>query len=66
MNILKLKGKIVERGMNTDSAAVAIGINSTSLYRKFKKPHTFTVVDAARLKEVLALTDQEAIDIFFG
>lgn len=66
MNINKLKGKIVECGMNVEQLSVAIGRNRCYLYRKFQKPKTLTLGDILRIKEVLHLTDEEAVEIFLA
>lgn len=66
MNIPKLKGKIVENGMNTEQLAVAMGRNRCYLYRKFAKPKTITVADAIAIKEILHLTNEEAYEIFLA
>ena len=66
MNIQKLKGKITERGLNVESLAAEIGIDKSTLYRKLNAGEKFTIGDAQKIKESLALTDEEANDIFFG
>lgn len=66
MNANKLKGKIVERGLNIAKTADLTGINKSSLYRKLNGFDTFTVYEAAKLKEVLGLTNLEALEIFLA
>jgi plasmid maintenance system antidote protein VapI len=66
MNVNKLKGKIVERGMNVESLAESIGIDRSSLYRKLNDAEKITVGEAKRMKDVLGLTDTEANDIFLS
>lgn len=66
MNAKKLKGKIVEKGLNVAKTAELMGISKTTLYRKLNGFERLTVSDAARLKEVLDLTDLEALDIFLS
>lgn len=65
MNIQKLRAKIVERGMNVESLANAIGVNRSSMYRKLNNC-TITIVDASKIKDALELSNEEATDIFFG
>ena len=66
MNVNKLKGKIVECGMNVGELASAIGIDRASLYRKLHDMDKFTIGEASRIKEVLHICDSDAIEIFFS
>lgn len=66
MNINKLKGKIVENGMNNARFAAAIGINYATLCRKLKAPEKITIGEAAKMKIALNLTDADAIEIFLA
>lgn len=66
MNIPKLKGKIVERGINVETLAERIGIDRSTLYRKMDAGERFTVAEAIKIKDVLDLTNDEAMSIFFG
>ena len=66
MNIPKLKGKMVERGINVETLAAKIGINRSTLYRKLESGEKFTVGEAQTIKEVLNLDKDEAVAIFFG
>lgn len=64
MNINRLKGKIVESGLNIGQVAELIGINRTSFYRKLHDFEKLTVREAIALKKVLNLNDEEAYKIF--
>ena len=64
MNVNKLKGKIVENGLNIAKTADLIDIHRSSFYRKLNGFDTFTVNEAAKIKEVLNLTNLEALEIF--
>ena len=66
MNINKLKGKIVENGMNVEKLAEAIGSERSALYRKLADAEKITIGEAARMKEALSLTDAEAFEIFLA
>ena len=66
MNIRKLKGKMVEHGYNVENLAAKIGVDKSTLYRKLNEGEKITVGDAQKIKDELNLTDDEAIDIFFG
>lgn len=64
MNINKLKGKIVEKGMNIESLADAIGCDKSTLYRAMKNPEKITIGMALKIKGALEMTNHEANEIF--
>ena len=64
MNIAKLKGKAVEKGMTPEKLAECIGINRATLYRKLNNSEKITIGEAQKIKEVLELTNEEATEIF--
>jgi predicted transcriptional regulator len=64
MNVFKLKAKIVERGMGVEELAGILDMSTQTLYRKLRTPLSMTLLDAIRLKDILGLTDEEAIEIF--
>lgn len=66
MNTNKLKGKIVEKGMNVEGLANLIGVDRSSLYRKLNNAEKITVGEAMRMKNALEMSNAEAYDIFFG
>ena len=66
MNILKLKGKMVETQHSVDSLAEKIGVDRSTLYRKIECGEKFTIGEAQRIKEALSLSNDEIIAIFFN
>lgn len=66
MNANKLKAKMVEKGLNVARTAELIGMSKTTLYRKINGTDRMTISDAVQLKEVLNLTNLEALDIFLS
>lgn len=67
MHINKLKGKIVEKGLNMGKLAQLIGIDRSTLYRKINNDgSTLTIKEVNNICKVLALSDQEAASIFFN
>ena len=65
MNTQKLKGKIVENGMNVEALAKVIGVDRSSMYRKLNNSK-LTIADVTKIKEALHLSNKEATEIFFG
>ena len=66
MNILKLRGKMVERGCNVEALAAELGVDKSTVYRKLNNGESFTIADVQKIKTVLDLTNDEASDIFFA
>ena len=64
MNSFKLKAKIVERNITMEELAKQIGISTTTLYRKVKYPLRMTLMEVLQIKDILDISDAEAIDIF--
>ena len=64
MDMNKLNVKIIDSGMTIDEVATQIGISGLSLYFKMKRPIAMTVGDAIKLKEILKMTNKEAMEIF--
>lgn len=64
MNTNKLKGKIVEKGLNIGDLADEIGMDRATLYRKIKE-ESFSIKEASLICEKLDLTRDEVMAIFF-
>lgn len=60
-----LKGKVMANGMTLGDLAVAIGINASTMTRKLKQG-TFTRAEINAISDILQLTDEEIIAIFFA
>lgn len=66
MNTELLKEKIRQSGKGMGAIASGIHVDASTLWRKLQNGGgTFTVAQAAALKDVLGLSPQEAFDIFF-
>jgi putative cro-like protein len=67
VNVNKLKGKIVERGTNVTELALKIGMDRTTLYRRFSSGgEDFTIKEADLIARELNLTCSDASEIFFS
>ena len=64
MNVMKLKGKIREKGLTQAALAREINIDKSTLQRKFKKAESFTIGEVERITYILNLSDSEAMQIF--
>lgn len=65
MNVLKLKGRMVEKGLTVKILAETIRMDRGTLYRKLNRCESITVGEMQRIMDALGLTKAEAIDIFF-
>lgn len=66
MNVNRLKGKIVERGLNIPTVALELGIDRSSLYRKLNnRGETLTIKEAQKIVTILDINPDEATAIFF-
>ena len=66
MNAFKLKAKIVEQNITMEALAKQVGISTSTLYRKVKYPLRLTLLEVIKLKDILDMTNEEAIDIFLA
>lgn len=66
MDIAKLKGKLVEKGMNVETLAGLIGTERSTMYRKLNNAEKITIGEAKKIKEVLEIPTEDAIAIFFS
>lgn len=64
MDMNKLNAKIIDSGMTIEEVAEMIGMSGLSLYFKMKRRVSMTVGDAIKLKEVLQMSNKEAMEIF--
>lgn len=64
MNLNKLKAKLVEKGMNVETLAELIGVNRSSMYRKFNSFEKITIGEAVKMQTALDLSSEEATEIF--
>lgn len=62
----KLYKMICERGLSIDAVSKTSGIDISLLGEILFKHGSITIGDALKLKEVLSLTNAEAIDIFLS
>ena len=67
VNVNKLKGKIVENGLNVSELAALIGVDKATFYRKLSaNGKNFTIKEADLIAEKLCLNRDEVNSIFFS
>lgn len=66
VNILKLKGKLVEQGMTIKDLSKVLDVNESTVYRKFNNNgSTITIKEAELISNALKLNKDEINSIFF-
>lgn len=66
-NINKLNGKIIENGYNKKMFAEIMAITEATLRKKINEETSgFTIEESLRVKDLLKLSKDEYLDIFFG
>ena len=63
-NVMKLKGKMTERGIKQEELAKAVGIYRSTLNRRLKTGEDFTIEEANKVVDFLHISVDEAIQIF--
>lgn len=67
VHILKLKGKIVEKGLTIEDLADQMNMHKSTLYRKMESQgDSFLIKEVDAIVKVLALSREEAASIFFS
>ena len=66
MNTDLIIDKILEKGMDFGKIANLLGIDKITLYRKLANSEPITIREAEILKDILDLTNMEALEIFLN
>ena len=67
VNVNKLKGKLVENGLNVEAVSNKIGMDKATFYRRLAdNGESFTIGEADAISKVLNLTKDEVNNIFFA
>lgn len=66
VNVTRLQSALRERSISYDEAAMAMGVDRATFYRRLSRNGAkFTVEEVAKLSALLNLTPQTMQDIFF-
>lgn len=68
MNANKLKGKLVEKNIGYQKIAEMIGISKVTFSNKVngKTARGFSAAEASKISEILDLSGEESLEIFFN
>lgn len=61
-----LRDKIEEKKTNISEIASQMGIDKATLYRRISNSDSFTIGEAGKIAEILNLSRDEAVSIFFS
>ena len=62
----RLRDKIEEKRTNVSEIAMQMGIDKATLYRRISNSDSFTIGEAGKIAEILDLSHDEAVSIFFS
>ena len=67
VNVNKLRGKIIEKGLSVKELADNLDMDRSTLYRKMNSEgDTMTISDAVNISRILDLSLEEVNSIFFS
>ena len=66
MNANGLKGCIYSKGLKISEVAAKLGIDRSALWKKMTGVSDFTRGEVLKLSEILSLTNDEMMSIFFN
>lgn len=67
VNVNKLRGKMVECGINMEQMADEIGVDRSTMYRKLNQDgNNISIKEASIMAKKLGLSYDEVNDIFFN
>jgi hypothetical protein len=67
VNVNKLKGKIVENGLNVETLSRRVKIDKSTFYRRLaQNGKEFTIAEADAIVNELNLSSEDAFSIFFS
>ena len=66
MDAKELAAELARKGLSFPAAAKLIGIGKNAFYRKMRGESQFKQYELKKLMEILALSDERVIEIFFG
>jgi len=66
VNPIEFKIAQIRAGVSKEEIAKYLGVNPTTVYRKFNGESEFTLSELRKLKELLHLSKEDVERIFFG
>lgn len=66
VNTHMLRRKIEDRRTTVSEVAAKMGVDKATLYRRIANGETFTIGEVGKITEILNLSHDEAVSIFFS
>lgn len=66
VNTHLLRDKIDDRRTTVSEVATKMGVDKATLYRRMANGETFTIGEVSKITEILNLSHEEAVSIFFS
>ena len=66
INTNKLRGRMVEKGLNFGSLASMIGISPSTLGRKIRNKAEMTLGEVEAIRDILNIPPERVIEFFFA
>lgn len=66
VNTRLLRDKIEEKRTSISEVAAQMGVDKATLYRRIANSESFTIGEVGRITEILNLSHDEAVSIFFS
>lgn len=66
VNTHLLRTKIEDKRTTVSEVAAKMGVDKATLYRRIANGESFTIGEAGKITEILGLTHEEAVSIFFS
>lgn len=66
VNTRLLRSKIEDRKTTVSEVAAKMGVDKATLYRRISNGETFTIGEVGKITEILNLSHDEAVSIFFS
>lgn len=66
MDSQALRVELLIKGKKARDIAEALGISKSAFYRKLKGTTIFTQVEIVKIREILGITNERMIEIFFN
>lgn len=66
VNTRLLRDKIEEKRTSISEVAARMGVDKATLYRRIANSESFTIGEVGKITEILNLSHDEAVSIFFS
>jgi len=66
MLVNEFKAEVVRNGMTLEEVSKAIGINRSTMSRRFNEPGEFTLSEIQKIRGILRLDGDQVLRIFFS